>query len=739
VGTREGLVSQNPDFSRACVTPHFSCTPPEVFQFDNSGSPAVIVGVTDSGMDMSHPDLQRNRWRNLGEISCPANNETECCSNGVDDDDNGFVDDCYGYNFADNNSVLLGSDSHGTHVAGIVAADSNNGVGVAGTAGGDENQPGALLMTLTCFGKTENSGFAESIVYAADHGAAISQNSWSYAEPGVYDKSVHDAIDYFNANASSRVIADGGLVIFAAGNGGSDSAYYPGAYNGAVAVASLSAFSAQASDFTSYGDWVNISAPGGSILSTVVDGSYARMSGTSMACPYVSGVLALLISYTPNMDRQEYLNCMQSTATNIDSDNSALYTGKLGAGAINPYKLLSTCSQRPAPPPAPPSPPAPPPAPPSPPLPPPVPSVNVTVALTTDSYPGETSWFIRIPDGSVVANRSGFAAPNFHYVVQVPLVPDDYSFEIRDSFGDGICCAFGSGSYLVAGPDGASLAWGSTFTASQITQFTLAPPSPPDFGSGFGYSEVSGCTAASANELPVVPSQPSKPSHLIRTGTDYPSYSHIEPKIVGGDEYPPRLYQFLVSLQRDTGSHFCAGTLISPEWVVTAAHCTQGTVGRVVVGMHSIRGADFDQCVSKHEVEQIIDHESYNGATLEHDISLLKLATPVADYVPIDELDFGASVFQAAGKVLTVAGWGTLSSSGPSPDTPRRVDVPVVSNEECNEATAYGGLILDGMICAGNLSEGGVDACQGDSGGPMWGVDDQGSHVLTGIVSWGIG
>ena len=107
--------------------------------------------------------------------------------------------------------------------------------------------------------------------------------------------------------------------------------------------------------------------------------------------------------------------------------------------------------------------------------------------------------------------------------------------------------------------------------------------------------------------------------------------------------------------------------------------------------------------------------------------------------VPIDELDFGASVFQAAGKVLTVAGWGTLSSSGPSPDTPRRVDVPVVSNEECNEATAYGGLILDGMICAGNLSEGGVDACQGDSGGPMWGVDDRGSHVLTGIVSWGIG
>ena len=86
-------------------------------------------------------------------------------------------------------------------------------------------QPGALLMTLTCFGKTENSGFAESIVYAADHGAAISQNSWSYAEPGVYDKSVHDAIDYFNANASSRVIADGGLVIFAAGNGGSDNSW----------------------------------------------------------------------------------------------------------------------------------------------------------------------------------------------------------------------------------------------------------------------------------------------------------------------------------------------------------------------------------------------------------------------------------------------------------------------------------------------------------------------------------
>ena len=109
------------------------------------GKSNVVVAVVDTGVQMDHPDLQRNQWVNKGEI----------CGNGVDDDGNGYVDDCRGYNFGDNTGIeLMGQDSHGTHCAGIVAADSDNGIGVAGVAGGGGGQTGARLMHLTVFGKT---------------------------------------------------------------------------------------------------------------------------------------------------------------------------------------------------------------------------------------------------------------------------------------------------------------------------------------------------------------------------------------------------------------------------------------------------------------------------------------------------------------------------------------------------------------------------------------------------------
>ena len=443
-----------------------------------TGNPDVIVGITDSGMDMDHPDLQRNRWRNLGEINCPLNNETACCSNGVDDDGNGYVDDCYGYNFGDNvgGADLMGSGSHGTHVAGIVAADSNNSVGVAGTAGGDVGRPGASLMTLTCFGRTQ--GFAESIVYAADNNASISQNSWGYTSPGAVEQSVLDAIDYFNVNAGGTMM-DGGLVIVAAGNSNSDGAYYPAYYPGAVAVASLLRDSAQASGFTNYGDWITISAPGSDILSTVatVEGSYAEYSGTSMACPFVSGALALLIAYRPNMGRQDYLNCMKWTATNIDSANTnPNRAGQLGAGVINPYSMLTACA---APPPSPPAAPPLPSQPPSPPGAPPPPGGPVTVTVLTDGYPGETSWVIlRASDNEIMAERASFTGSGVTHVDTPYLSYDEYRFEVRDSFGDGICCSYGDGSVTLS-VGGITIHEASSFGAVS-TCLLYTSPSPRD-------------------------------------------------------------------------------------------------------------------------------------------------------------------------------------------------------------------------------------------------------------------
>lgn len=139
------------------------------------GDPSVVVQVIDSGIDTSHPDLQKNRWLNPGET----------CGNGVDDDGNGYVDDCGGYNHADDSGTdLMGSSSHGTHCAGTIAADSDNGVGVAGVAGGKAGVlggRGVSLMISTVFGQQTTSGFAEALVYGADNGAHVCSNRCAWA------------------------------------------------------------------------------------------------------------------------------------------------------------------------------------------------------------------------------------------------------------------------------------------------------------------------------------------------------------------------------------------------------------------------------------------------------------------------------------------------------------------------------------------------------------------------------
>ena len=140
-----------------------------------TGSPDVVVQVLDTGIDTDHPDLQQNIWQNPGEI----------CGNGVDDDGNGYVDDCNGYNHADDTgNDLLGGHWHGSHCGGTIAADTNNGIGVAGVAGGNGSpDSGARLMISLGFGDSNTGGFAEALVYGADNGAQISSNSWGSPRP----------------------------------------------------------------------------------------------------------------------------------------------------------------------------------------------------------------------------------------------------------------------------------------------------------------------------------------------------------------------------------------------------------------------------------------------------------------------------------------------------------------------------------------------------------------------------
>jgi subtilisin family serine protease len=297
-----------------------------------TGANDIIVSVHDQGVDALHEDLAANMWVNELEL-----NGTD----GVDDDGNGYVDDIHGYNFQKDNGAV-DPEYHGTHVAGTVAAVNNNGIGVSGVAGGDGSGNGVKIMSLQILG---GAPIEESYIYAANNGAIISQNSWGYTNPGSVELSVLDAIDYFIAEAGDYPGSPmrGGIVIFAAGNSAYDADWYPGYYESAFAVAALGPEGKRAS-YSNYGDWIELSAPGGDqtaygsvngVLSTIPDNKYAFMQGTSMACPHVSGIAALVLS---NRDHQlvpeELWTKLLTGTVSIDEQNPD-YPGKLGTGAID--------------------------------------------------------------------------------------------------------------------------------------------------------------------------------------------------------------------------------------------------------------------------------------------------------------------------------------------------------------------------------------------------------------------
>ena len=217
-----------------------------------AGDPSVIVAVTDHGVEYDHPDLAGNMWVNEAELNGTP---------GVDDDNNGYVDDIYGWNvILDSGTINPGT--HGTHVAGTVAAVNNNGIGVCGVAGGTGNGDGARIMSLAIFDSTSaNAGsYPDAYAYAADNGAVISQNSWGYTSGVAMPQDVSDALDYFIANAGVDENGNqtgpmkGGLLVFAAGNEGTPSARMPAADPRTLCV------TAMCSDYTrpNYGDFYKL-------------------------------------------------------------------------------------------------------------------------------------------------------------------------------------------------------------------------------------------------------------------------------------------------------------------------------------------------------------------------------------------------------------------------------------------------------------------------------------------------
>lgn len=373
------------------------------------GNPSIIVAVLDEGVDFSHPDLKANMWVN----------EKEIWRSSEDNDGNGYAGDVYGYNFAAQSGIISTNGrydtGHGTHVAGVIAAANNNGIGISSIAGGTAENPGVKIMSCQIFsGALAGTVLDEvrAIKYAADNGAVILQCSWGYisgaANPYDWQPQFssddqwknsnmleYKALDYFVHNAGSPDgVVDGGIIVFAGGNEYAPAASYPAAYPDYVSVAATAPDYTPAV-YTNYGPGTTICAPGGDqdyyyeygeglnkgsigcVLSTLpynVTGTasplagYGYMEGTSMACPHVSGVVALGLSYAANLHKhvkaEEVKELLHSTARPIEqywnldtpkqfykfvtdlseihlsSMNLKDYRGKMGSGQVDAHAFL---------------------------------------------------------------------------------------------------------------------------------------------------------------------------------------------------------------------------------------------------------------------------------------------------------------------------------------------------------------------------------------------------------------
>ncbi len=308
------------------------------------GDSTIVIAIVDSGVEWTHPDLAANIWANPGETGLDAQGRDKR-TNGIDDDGNGHIDDWHGWDLVganyesftpgttkgDNNPTPTGlNNDHGTHVAGIAAAVSNNAVGVASLASN------CRILPVKCTADNDSRGSGSAyilagytgIAYAATMGAAVINCSWG-GEGG--SQAEQDVIDFATQHGS--------LVVAAAGNNQSDNFFSPSSYRNVLSVAATDQSDKRAW-FSNYGDNVDVSSPGVSILSTLYPKTYFILDGTSMASPLVASLAALVRGKFPTYSNLQAAEQIRVTCDDISAANP-FYSTRLGRGRINALSALT--------------------------------------------------------------------------------------------------------------------------------------------------------------------------------------------------------------------------------------------------------------------------------------------------------------------------------------------------------------------------------------------------------------
>jgi len=292
------------------------------------GDSEIIVAVTDNEFEMDHDDLKGQWWTNVDEIP----------GNGIDDDQNGYIDDVNGWDFMEEgpNPDHEGGPTHGTHVAGIIAAKANNGIGVAGIA------PNVKVMPLRWYGDERQWTSAlvlETYLYAVNNGAKIINTSYNI-DGLVDDPAYLEAIKY---------ITDNDVLLFNSAGNNSKKNPPRQKVEEIILVCSVKSSNAKKADkksgFSNYGEGIDVCAPGDPILAPVQgryqgESRYGELQGTSMAAPVAAAVAALIWSHNPNFTALEVRKRLEESSDNIDDRNWFWYKGLLGKGRVNAEKAL---------------------------------------------------------------------------------------------------------------------------------------------------------------------------------------------------------------------------------------------------------------------------------------------------------------------------------------------------------------------------------------------------------------